>query len=433
MKKLLTEWRKYLKEEKEERKRFFVLVGPPSVGKSTWIKRTFSESQPYVISRDDIVESVADSHGWTYDDMFVPPPQDAKLGETDGRYGTVIKSPSWMNWQPTSFDKVLRANSEVQKLFTERMASAVPSGQDIVVDMTSMNSNSRKRAFRAISGSEDQYEKVAVVFEFKGAEEIIKKVGAKRAKAAKRMGKSKTIPSGVYDKMMGSFEEIDQSEGFDKVISVDNREALQKLTNEGKWSDYDASKGQWLDVPIEDIAAAARDRGGEINLADELYALIDTAYKKIGGHLRFKSASDLPHSYDDWVAVDFDNDPEPDALRVSTTKGPGKKMTAAGHDGSRQAINAYLTKTAELLAQGGYYSEMSKGIAHIMITRHGVPFVNNKEDVQKVLGKEISWLGEHPEGKYPGYDGWYSRGIGGGQETKILLGRPSGIKGIIVP
>ena len=210
-------------------------------------------------------------------------------------------------------------------------------------------------------------------------------------------------------------------------------ENWRKFVNEKKWADYDAPKGKWLDVPVEDIAAAASERGGEINLADELYDLINNAYKKIGGHLRFKSASDLPYSYDDWVAVDFDNDPEPDALRVSTTKGPGKKMTAAGHDGSRQAINAYLTKTAELLDQGGYYSEMSKGIAHIMITRHGVPFVSNKEDVQKVLGKEIAWLGGHPEGKYPGYDGWYSRGIGGGQETKILLGRPSGIKGIIVP
>jgi len=204
----------------------------------------------------------------------------------------------------------------------------------------------------------------------------------------------------------------------------------RKFVNEKKWADYDAPKGKWLDVPVEDIAAAASERGGEINLADELYDLINNAYKKIGGHIRFKSASDLPHSYDDWVAVDFDSDPEPDALRVSATKGPGKKMTTAGHDGSRQAINAYLAKTAELLNQGGYYSEMSKAIAHIMITKYSVPFVNNKEDVQKVLGHEVVWLGEHPEGKYPGYDGWYSRRIGGSEETKILLGIPSGVKAV---
>jgi len=207
----------------------------------------------------------------------------------------------------------------------------------------------------------------------------------------------------------------------------------RKYINEKKWSDYDAPKGQWLDVPIEDIASAARDRGGEINLADELYTLINTAYKKIGGHLNIRSASDLPGKYDDYIAVDIDSDPEPDALRVSSNKATGKKMTVSGHDGSRAAINAYLNKSAELLNVSGYYAEMSKGIAHIMIMRHGVPFVNNKEDVQKVLGKEIAWLGGHPEGKYPGYDGWYSRAIGDSREIKILLGRPSGIKDAIVP
>jgi len=47
-----------------------------------------------------------------------------------------------------------------------------------------------------------------------------------------------------------------------------------------------------------------------------------------------------------------------------------------------------------------------------------------------VLGHEVVWLGEHPEGIYPGYDGWYSRRIGGSEETKILLGIPSGVKAV---
>jgi len=56
--------------------------------------------------------------------------------------------------------------------------------------------------------------------------------------------------------------------------------------------------------------------------------------------------------------------------------------------------------------------------------------VDNQEDVQKVLGKEITWLGNHPEGKYPDYNGWYSRQIGESEEIKILLGRPSGVKAV---
>tara|TARA_Y100000296_G_C5119314_1_gene229501 strand:+ start:390 stop:713 length:324 start_codon:yes stop_codon:yes gene_type:complete len=103
-------------------------------------------------------------------------------------------------------------------------------------------------------------------------------------------------------------------------------------------------------------------------------------------------------------------------------------MAGSGHDGTRNAIDAYLEKTSSLLKEEGYYGEMSKAIAHIMITRHNVPFVPSHKDVEKVLGKTVEWIGPHPEGKYPGYDGWYSRGIGGSQEMKIMLGNPIGIE-----
>jgi hypothetical protein len=196
--------------------------------------------------------------------------------------------------------------------------------------------------------------------------------------------------------------------------------------NEKRWADYDLDKGQWHEVPLEDIKTAADERGGEINLADELYQLIDTAYKSIGGHFKFKSASDLPSNYPEWLAVDIDDDPGPDALRTSRDTPGGKKIAASGHDGTRPAIDAYLAKTAELLNQTGYFGEMSKAIAHIMITRYKVPFVDNKETVEKALDKPVEWVGEHPEGKYPGYDGWYTREFTGAEaaEKKIMLGRP---------
>ena len=46
--------------------RIFVLVGPPSVGKSTWIKNTFRDTIPYVINRDDIVEQVKNTEKFRY-------------------------------------------------------------------------------------------------------------------------------------------------------------------------------------------------------------------------------------------------------------------------------------------------------------------------------------------------------------------------------
>jgi hypothetical protein len=208
------------------KRKIVVLVGPPSVGKSTWTKSNFPNA--YIINRDDIVEKVASKYGWTYDDMFASPPADAKVGEEDEKYGKVVESPEWMTWADTVFDKVFKANGEVQNIFGQRVKDAHPSGQDIVVDMTNMNPGARKGALKAIEGNEGEYITVAVDFKFAGAEEIIKKMAAKRAEAAKRMGKSKTIPPQAFDRMFKSYEAPSKAEGFDEIISVNNINNLKK-------------------------------------------------------------------------------------------------------------------------------------------------------------------------------------------------------------
>jgi flagellar biosynthesis GTPase FlhF len=213
-----------------EKKKLVVLVGPPSVGKSTWIKSNFPNA--YIINRDDIVEKVASSYGWTYDDMFATPPADAQIGDSDEKFGNVVTAPSWMTWAKTIFDKVQEANGKVQQLMNSKVSGANPSGQDIVVDMTNMNAGSRKSAMKAIEGNEDKYHKVAVDFRFKGAEDVIKKMAEKRAEAAQRMGKSKTIPPAAFDRMFSSYEEPTTAEGFDEVMSVDNIENLKRALND---------------------------------------------------------------------------------------------------------------------------------------------------------------------------------------------------------
>ncbi len=209
--------------------RIFVLVGPPSIGKSTWIDNEFAEIDPYVISRDDIVEQVAGDRGWAYDDMFVSPPDDAVIGDVDEKYGEVQAPPQWMTWASSVFSDVLAANGEVQDAFNSRVSGAVPSGADVVVDMTNMTAASRARSLAAIKGSEDLYEKIAIDFKFKGAEEIIMAVAEKRAESAARMGKSKTIPRAAIERIMGTYEPPTTAEGFDSIVDVDNREILADL------------------------------------------------------------------------------------------------------------------------------------------------------------------------------------------------------------
>jgi len=229
-------------------KTIWVLVGPPSVGKSTWINKTFGESKPYIINRDDIAEKVAEEYGWTYDDMFITPPEGSQEGDKSEKYGIVRKAPAHMNWPGApkfAYQKVVDANGKVAQLFNQRVSGA--KGQEkIVVDMTNMNSGSRKSALKAIEGFESEYEKIAVVFNFKGSEEIIKKVAQKRAEEAKKMFyidqsqrkvfKSKTISSEVMDRMFKNYQEVTPEEGFDKVVNQDNTEELKKvisLTSEG--------------------------------------------------------------------------------------------------------------------------------------------------------------------------------------------------------
>ena len=202
-------------------------------------------------------------------------------------------------------------------------------------------------------------------------------------------------------------------------------ENWRKYLKEEKWEDARYPKGTWTKLDPADIKNAKDPEN--IDLSDELFHLIDTAYKGIGGHFDYKSADDVPDDADFWLAVDLDDDPEPDALRIGKTKPAGLKLSASGHDGSRAGKDAYVGKTAELLASPGHYAEMSKAIAHMMLTRYEVPVITDPETVQRVLGpsKPIEWLGPHPKGKYPGIDGWYTRALGGGDaEMKIMLGNP---------
>lgn len=204
---------------------------------------------------------------------------------------------------------------------------------------------------------------------------------------------------------------------------------VRELILEKKWKDLDAPKGQVIDLKPADFA---EDDPDDPDLNDEIFDLIQNAYSDVPlgagkfGNAKVQKPTDLPAGYSLMKAADIDGDPEPDFFRGGKMKGGRFKMGIVGHDGSRAAIDKYLEETAKELKDGAI-AEMSGKIAHIMITRYGVPAVTSKEGVESMLGKSVDWIGRHPEEKYANrygetYEGWYTRSIGGSPHTKILLG-----------
>jgi len=198
-------------------------------------------------------------------------------------------------------------------------------------------------------------------------------------------------------------------------------ENWRKYINEKKFEDYEPKKGEWVDISATDLKNKEN-----IDLTKQLYDLIATAFShEPEGHFDFQSSEDVPSDYTYWKAIDVDEDPDPDALVGGKYKSAGTKLAVVGHDGERTSKMIALDEFSKLFNTSGYYGEASKKIAHIMLTKHGVPYIDNQKDVEKVLGKKVEWIGKHPEGIYPGYDGWYIRKIGGiHADMKIMIGSP---------
>lgn len=158
-------------------------------------------------------------------------------------------------------------------------------------------------------------------------------------------------------------------------------------------------------------------------IAPEIFDLIQTAYSEIGGFLKIKSPNDILNNseWTYWEGIDIHNDPDFDIVFFGQKTQYGLKFSGVGHDGSSNAKRSYLQSNATLLKKPGFYIEVSGKLADILIGKFGVPVVTDQEQVEKVLGKEVEWIGEKPGSPA---EGWYTRSIAGHPHSKILVGRP---------
>jgi len=175
-------------------------------------------------------------------------------------------------------------------------------------------------------------------------------------------------------------------------------------------------KDEWTRFNVGDLRQ-------DPDLLQEVFDLVKTAYKPIGGHAKIKTPADLLAEATFFDVIDVDEDPDPDAVLLTEKKSPGEKGTGMGHDGSRLAKDEALKHKGQSLKKQGVYAEVSGPLAHVLLTKFGVPVVNDEATVRKVLKKEIEWVGPNPD--KPSYPpAWYFRDIGGTRHLKILVGRP---------
>ena len=179
--------------------------------------------------------------------------------------------------------------------------------------------------------------------------------------------------------------------------------SLKKIMQEA-FSDY-YKKNVWTELPKRMVA----------DNADELFDLIQTAYADKGGNLKIKSRNDVMNrsEINYWLAIDTDNDPDPDATVAGRTTPTGHKISIIGQDGGKDAKRAAVEKFIALMKRRGFYAEIDIDLAN----KFGLDVITDPAIISKVLaGKEIEFLG----------DGAYKRVIGSARKSKekVLIGIP---------
>lgn len=157
-------------------KKCIILVGPPGVGKSTWLQLNYGDVPCAIISSDNILEVLAQLEGLTYNESFK-------------KYAKVATPMMW-----------------------EEMDKRVEEGwETIIVDRTNMSRKARKPFFERLKGKGYEFE--AVVFPIPDKEEWQRRLDSRPGK---------TIPQNVLTSMVASYEMPTVFEGFKTVNVVED-------------------------------------------------------------------------------------------------------------------------------------------------------------------------------------------------------------------
>jgi len=237
MENIIRAWINEAKKKKTEKanKSLFVLIGPPAVGKTSWIAANIeNENIPFtVISRDQIIEDqIFPKYKLTNNELYaLNPPEDAEVGKIIPgmeKFGIVVQRSDGKK----NFANSMSANAEKENLIKKEYESAIRivnqlSEEDpynIVIDAINATPLERQRVLNKFSSIKN-LNKIAVFFKFEPYKEQIAKRAEKRAQDMKKeFGSSfdRAVPTKVYDAIFKRIQKPTEAEGFDDIVSYDS-------------------------------------------------------------------------------------------------------------------------------------------------------------------------------------------------------------------
>lgn len=220
------------------KKEIYVLIGPASIGKTTYLKNIgFPPEITDTISRDDIVDLITDKYGYTYDELFIFPPADSKIGSIISgfeKYGKVIKTPDVAKHVcPVSYEILNSVNAEIHNTYYNSFERALNNPETIFITLDRVHMLKKERLiyFPYLEVKRDMFYVTAVLFNFKDPDvlDIISEISERRRKQIEQTGRFKTIPRDVQKRMIERYEDVSTEEGFDSIIEIDTLPKLREL------------------------------------------------------------------------------------------------------------------------------------------------------------------------------------------------------------